>query len=163
MSCPTCSSPCVSSGAVFFDIDARSPFVAQSPPTEVIAAKVAADADHLIAFHVITAGSCWVEAVDDPEPSVLLQAGEMVIFPAGEGNILASAPGMRGQPDLPALLPPGARDAAVRHRHQRRQLRRGVPDRVRLPRLRQPPVQPAAGVVAADGARPGVRAGAGAG
>jgi AraC-like DNA-binding protein len=41
-----------------------------------------------------------VEAVDEPEPSVLLRAGQMVIFPSGEANILSSAPGMRGQPDL---------------------------------------------------------------
>lgn len=93
-------------GAVFFDITARAPFVAQSPPTDVIAAKVAADAEHLIAFHVITSGSCWVEAVDEPEPSVLLQAGQMVIFPSGDANILASAPGMRGKPDLPLYYRP---------------------------------------------------------
>lgn len=93
-------------GAVYFDITARSPFVAQSPPTEEIAAKVAADAEHLIAFHVVTSGSCWVEAVDEPEPSVLLQAGQMVIFPSGEANILASAPGMRGRPDLPLYYRP---------------------------------------------------------
>ena len=93
-------------GAVFFDITARSPFVAQSPSTEVIAARVAADAEHLIAFHVITSGSCWVEAVDEPEAPVLLQAGQMVIFPSGEANILASAPGMRGHPDLPLYYRP---------------------------------------------------------
>jgi AraC-like DNA-binding protein len=87
-------------GAVFFDIDARSPFVAQSPPTEAIASKVAAEAEHVIAFHVLMSGSCWVEAVDDPEPAQLLKAGEMVIFPDGDANILASAPGMRGQPDM---------------------------------------------------------------
>ena len=72
----------------------------------MIAAKVAGDAEHLIAFHVLTSGSCWVEAVDEPEPAVLLQAGEMVIFPSGEANILASAPGMRGQPDLPRYYRP---------------------------------------------------------
>ena len=93
-------------GAVYFDIDARAPFVAQSPPTEVIAAKVDADAEHLIAFHVLTSGSCWVEAVDEPEPPVLMRAGEMVIFPGGDANILASAPGMRGQPDLPRYYRP---------------------------------------------------------
>jgi AraC-like DNA-binding protein len=93
-------------GAVFYDIDARAPFVAQSPPTEKIAAKVAADAEHLIAFHVLTSGSCWVEAVDEPGAPVLMRAGEMVIFPGGEANILASAPGMRGQPDLPRYYRP---------------------------------------------------------
>ncbi|KAA1423621.1 AraC family transcriptional regulator [Mumia zhuanghuii] len=87
-------------GAVYFDIEARSPFVAESPPTQVIADRVAADAEHLIGFHVLTSGSCWVEAVDEPEPAELLRAGEMVIFSSGEANILSSAPGMRGQPDL---------------------------------------------------------------
>jgi AraC-like DNA-binding protein len=93
-------------GAVFFDITARSPFVAQSPPTDAIAARVAADAEHVIAFHVVTSGSCWVEAVDEPEAPVLLQAGQMVIFPSGEANILASAPGMRGEPDMPRYYRP---------------------------------------------------------
>lgn len=87
-------------GAVFYDIDARAPFVAASPPTQVIAHRVAADAEHLIGFHVLTAGSCWVEAVDEPEPPILMRAGEMVIFPTGEANLLASSPGMRGDPDL---------------------------------------------------------------
>ncbi|MEE3851537.1 AraC family transcriptional regulator [Gordonia sp. LSe1-13] len=87
-------------GAVYYDIDARSPFVAQSPPTDAIASKVAADAEHLIAFHVLTSGSCWVEAVEEPEPAALLRAGEIVIFPSGEANILSSSPGMRGQPDM---------------------------------------------------------------
>lgn len=91
---------------MFFDITARSPFVAQSPPTDAIAAKVASDAEHLIAFHVVTSGACWVEAVDEPEAPVLLEAGQMVIFPSGEANILASAPGMRGQPDLPLYYRP---------------------------------------------------------
>ncbi len=93
-------------GAVFFDITARSPFVAQSPPTEVIAARVATDAEHLIAFHVITAGSCWVEAVEEPEGPVLLEAGQMVIFPSGEGNILGLVARDAGQPDLPLYYRP---------------------------------------------------------
>lgn len=86
-------------GAVFFDIDARSPFATESPPAELIAAKVSADADHVIGFHIVTEGSCWAETVDGPDPAVRLETGEMVIFPAGDGNILASAPGMRGRPD----------------------------------------------------------------
>lgn len=87
-------------GAVYFDIDARSPFVLESPPTDVIAAKIAADAEHLIAFHVLTLGSCWVETVDEPGPPQLLRAGEMVIVSSGEAHLLASAQGLCGQPDL---------------------------------------------------------------
>ncbi|HEY9315355.1 AraC family transcriptional regulator [Williamsia sp.] len=87
-------------GAVYFDIDARAPFVLQSPPTDVIAAKVAADAEHLIAFHVLTLGSCWLETVDEPGPPQMLRAGEMVIVSTGEEHLLASAQGLSGAPDL---------------------------------------------------------------
>ena len=40
---------------------------------------------------------------------MLLEAGQIVIFPTGEANVLASAPGMRGQPDLPLYYRPLAK------------------------------------------------------
>jgi AraC-like DNA-binding protein len=86
-------------GAVFFDVEARSPFVTESPSSEVIGPRVMSGTDHVIGFHVVTEGSCWAEVVDRPESPVHLRAGEMVIFPAGDGNIMASAPGMRGKPN----------------------------------------------------------------
>lgn len=87
------------SGALFFDIEARSPFATESPEPEAIAARIGGDCDHVIAFHVITDGSCWAAAVDHQESAVLVGAGEMVLYPAGNANILASSPGMRAQPD----------------------------------------------------------------
>ncbi|HST80650.1 MAG TPA: AraC family transcriptional regulator [Kineosporiaceae bacterium] len=86
-------------GAIFFHIDARAPFATESPPPEAIADRISGDCDHFIAFHVVTDGSCWASAVDQLESPVLLSAGEMVIYPAGNANILASAPGMRAHPD----------------------------------------------------------------
>lgn len=86
-------------GAVFFDVDARSPFATESPSADKIGEQVMGAADHVIGFHVVTEGTCWAEAVDGPDPAVRLRAGEMVIFPAGDANIMASAPGMRGAPD----------------------------------------------------------------
>ena len=87
------------SGAVFFDVDARSPFATESPGADRIGEQVMGAADRVIGFHVVTEGSCWAETVDGPDPAVHLQAGDMVIFPAGDANIMASAPGMRGAPD----------------------------------------------------------------
>ena len=52
------------SGALFFDVDATSPFVAESPATDLIAERVMGDAEHVIGFHVVTEGACWTEAVD---------------------------------------------------------------------------------------------------
>ncbi len=87
-------------GAVFFDVAARAPFATESPSSAVIGRRVMADADHVIGFHVVTRGSCWSEAVDRPDPPVRLGAGEMVIYPAGDANTMASAPGLRGRTDL---------------------------------------------------------------
>jgi AraC-like DNA-binding protein len=86
-------------GAVFFDVDARSPFATESPGADQIGEQVMGPADRVIGFHVVTEGACWAETVDGPDPAVRLRAGEMVIFPAGDGNIMASEPGMRGAPD----------------------------------------------------------------
>lgn len=87
-------------GALFFHVEARTPFAAETPSSAAIGRRVMADADHVIGFHIVTEGSCWSEAVDRPEPPVQLSAGEMVIFPAGDANVMASAPGMRGKPDV---------------------------------------------------------------
>lgn len=89
-------------GAVFFAVDARSPFVTESPSISAIADHVVADAENVIAFHVVTEGTCWAETIDHADPPVSLEAGDMVAFPGGDANVMASAPGMRGRPD-PAL------------------------------------------------------------
>ena len=86
-------------GAVFFDVEARSPFAIESPSTDVIASRVMAGAEHVIAFHVMTEGTCWSEVSDQVEPPTPLNAGEIIIYPAGDANIMASAPGMRGKPN----------------------------------------------------------------
>ena len=87
------------SGAVFFDVDARSPFVTESPSVASLHHEVLSGTEHVIAFHVVIEGTCWAEIIDGGEPPVALEAGDMVAFPAGDANVMASAPGMRGTPD----------------------------------------------------------------
>jgi hypothetical protein len=41
------------SGAVFFDVDASAPWVAQSPPGDAIVGRVFPGADHLMSYHVV--------------------------------------------------------------------------------------------------------------
>lgn len=86
-------------GAVFFAVDAHPPFVTESPTVSAIGDQVVAGAEHVIAFHVVTEGTCWAETVDHTEAPVSLGAGDMVAFPGGDANVMASAPGMRGHPD----------------------------------------------------------------
>src|SRR5215213_10379168 len=46
-------------GAMFFLVDAYSPWAAEAPPAQVIAAAVMPGSEHVIEFHVITEGSCY--------------------------------------------------------------------------------------------------------
>ena len=50
-------------GAVYFDIDASSPWVGESPDTSRIAAKVMPGVEHVISFRVITLYKSMVYAM----------------------------------------------------------------------------------------------------
>jgi AraC-like DNA-binding protein len=100
------------SGAVFFDVAASSPWVAEAPPASTLAGRVLPGAQHVIEYHVVTSGAGWATLVDvDAEP-VRLGPGSVVMFPQGDSHTLASSPGMRAKPDLgaydqpPELSPP---------------------------------------------------------
>ena len=96
------------SGAVFFDVSARTPFAVEAPASGLVAERVMPQADHVIGFHMVTEGSCWTEMVERPGEPVLIQAGDMVIYPAGDANIMASRPGMRAEPAWEKYFrPPG--------------------------------------------------------
>jgi AraC-like DNA-binding protein len=85
-------------GAVFFDIHASEPWVAETPPGRSIVGAIFPDAEHLICYHVITRGSCWVSVAD--EQPMQLSAGDIIVFPHGDTHVLSSAPGMRSPPNL---------------------------------------------------------------
>jgi AraC-like DNA-binding protein len=87
-------------GALFFDIDAGSPWVGESPPTRAIAKYIMPDAEHVIAFHAVMSGSCWVALGDGSTPPMPLAAGDVIVFPKGDANTLSSSPGQRGSPDM---------------------------------------------------------------
>ncbi len=83
-------------GATFFDVVARAPWVAESPPRELILPKILPDAGHLIAYHVVTEGSCFANILGE-EP-IALEAGEVIVFTKGDPHVLSSDPGMRAEP-----------------------------------------------------------------
>src|SRR5215471_3938580 len=89
------------SGSVFFDVTAKSPWVAEAPPAARIADDVMPGAQHVIEYHVVTRGSCWISLVGDIafEP-VRLAEGDIAVIPHGDPHVVSSAPGMRAKPDL---------------------------------------------------------------
>ena len=89
------------SGSVFFDVHATAPWVAEAPPAAQIANDVTPGAQHAIEYHVITRGSCWITLLGDGafEP-VRLTDGDIAVIPHGEPHVVASAPGLRAEPDM---------------------------------------------------------------
>jgi len=83
------------SGAVFYSVSCARTWVAESPPSRGLADALCPGAEHVIAYHLIVKGSCWV-AVDGLPPRHF-DAGDIVMFPHGDAHALSSAPGMRAE------------------------------------------------------------------
>ena len=102
-------------GAVFFDMEAHSPWVGTTPSASVIAGLVMPEAEHVICFHVLTAGACWAELADGSLPPVRLGAGDVVVISKGDAHYLCSSRGMRGDPDMAAYRRPASRPLPMPH------------------------------------------------
>jgi len=76
-------------GAVFLEVELRAQFSYLTAPARKIADVLMPDADHVIPYHLITEGTCYAWLVDgDP---VELHAGDLILFPAGDRHVLATA------------------------------------------------------------------------
>jgi hypothetical protein len=92
-------------GAVFFYISGNSDWAAEAPPAKELAPLLMRGVEHVIEYHAVAQGSCWAGIPGGP--SVQMFAGDVVMFPQGDANVVSSAPGMRGNPDLSWV--PGAK------------------------------------------------------
>ena len=87
-------------GAVYFDVRARAPWVAETPATPRICSQVMPEFEHVIAFHIMLDGWCWAQLADESEPPIRMEAGDAVIFPDGEGHYMGQELGKRAQPNM---------------------------------------------------------------
>ena len=81
-------------GAVFFRVDATSPWVIEMPDSSALAAVTLPRAQHVISYHVVTEGSCW-GALLGGAASVHLEAGDVLLFPHGDPYVMSIAPNAR--------------------------------------------------------------------
>ena len=93
-------------GAVYFDVAARAPWVAEQPTREMVLPKILPGAGHLISYHVVTEGSCFAGLIG-AEP-IAVEAGEVIVFTKGDRHVMSSSPGMRAN-----LVTPDAFDEAA--------------------------------------------------
>jgi AraC-like DNA-binding protein len=77
-------------GAVFFMMDMSSPWAAGMPDGEVLAPIVVPHAQQVLSFHVIARGACWGGLLDGAP--VRLDAGDVVVFPRGDGYYMSAEP-----------------------------------------------------------------------
>jgi AraC-like DNA-binding protein len=93
-------------GAVYFDFELSSPWVAEAPPSREIAGKVMPGAQRVIEYHLLARGTCWGHAIGQ-EP-MRLHEGDLIVFPQGDAHVLSSAPGMRAAPDMSVFARPSS-------------------------------------------------------
>jgi AraC-like DNA-binding protein len=91
-------------GAVYFDFELSSPWVAEAPPSSEIAAIVMPGAQRVIEYHLVARGACWGHVVG--ESPIRLKEGDLIVFPQGDPHVLSSAPGLRASPDMSLFVRP---------------------------------------------------------
>src|SRR5262245_19277947 len=85
-------------GALFFVVDASTPWVAAAPSTSLLAPAILPRVQHVVSYHVITGGSCWCEI--EGETPVPVAEGDVLIIPHGDAYALSSVAGLRPEASL---------------------------------------------------------------
>jgi AraC-like DNA-binding protein len=75
-------------GAYFFLADATHPWMMAAKAASDLVPRVLPDVEHLISYHIVSAGSCW-GGLEGGEP-LRLEAGDVIVFPHGEPHVMAS-------------------------------------------------------------------------
>jgi len=73
-------------GAMFYNGEFSSPWSFCSPPSHMVAPYVAPAAGHVIIYHLLTEGRASARLADGPR--IILEAGDIVIFPHGDAHFL---------------------------------------------------------------------------
>ena len=78
-------------GAVFFTAEFSAPWGLSMPAANVMAAKLAPGAEHLVTYHLVVEGGAVIELADGQ--SIELKPGDIVIFPHGDPHHMSSGKG----------------------------------------------------------------------
>lgn len=85
-------------GAYFYVVEAADPWSVESLPATALSPRIMPHAEHLISYHILTAGRCYGGVVGE-EPVELLP-GDVIVFPHGDAHVMSSAPDLREGPYL---------------------------------------------------------------
>jgi AraC-like DNA-binding protein len=75
-------------GAFFYLFEGRAPWAISVAPARELMPPVLPQAEHLMAYHIVTSGSCWMgTTVND---LVELHPGDAILFPHGDAHVASS-------------------------------------------------------------------------
>jgi len=77
-------------GAVFVTVDVSPPWSAPVPGAGTLAPIIMPSAQHLISYHLVTSGGCFVIPVGGAP--VRLETGDVIVFPGGAPHVICSDP-----------------------------------------------------------------------
>ena len=78
-------------GAVYFTAEFSAPWGLTVPPSNIMTARVAPGAEHLILYHLVLEGGAVIELTDGQ--SLELQTGDVVVFPGAHPHHMSSGKG----------------------------------------------------------------------
>jgi AraC family transcriptional regulator, alkane utilization regulator len=109
------------SGGMFFRVHLRAPFAVSALDVDMMLAKFAPTAQHMLPFHLVTVGPIWFDVPG--ADAVVLEKGDIIVFPHGAAHALTDKAGTEPVPvttlmDSVAGFPPtlthGGEGAEVR-------------------------------------------------
>ena len=92
-------------GAFFYIAEATQPWSLSVAPARELEPRPLPGAEHLIAYHILTSGTCWGGV--EGEDQVLLQSGDAIVFPHGDAHFISSKQGHRVDPGRHTVAPDG--------------------------------------------------------
>ena len=91
-------------GAFFYAVEASGPWSVEAVAAKDLTPRILPGAEHLISYHILTAGRCWGRLIG--QPPVALEPGDVIVFPHGDAHVMSSDPELReSAPAKPGRYP----------------------------------------------------------
>lgn len=89
--------------AYFYLVEAAAPWSVWAAAARELAPRILPESEHLISYHIMTSGRCWGGV--QGQPQLLLQTGDVIVFPHGDPHFMSSEQGRRVDGDVDTASP----------------------------------------------------------
>src|SRR4051812_39383541 len=100
-------------GAVFFNAEFSAPWGVSQPASNILAARIAPGAEHLVLYHLVMEGGAVIELTAGE--FLELGPGDVVVFPHGDAHHMSSKGATRPFPNYGITAKIQARDLSPLH------------------------------------------------